>query len=488
VTKNIVLISFYNPKSLGLRSLESALALAGFDVTIVYFKNFNSVSPKLPTAKEFEHLKELIEQKNPFLIGFSVMTSLYLETVEHVSTELRKHFKIPMVWGGVYATMFYKKCMDFTDFVIRSEGEEAIIELANALQAGDTNYSKIKNLAYRCEEGFVLENELRHLLVDLDAYGLPNIGGNNKYLIEENKIVNIDPIVNSYSYEMSCSRGCLFGCSYCCAINLKQINASKGAYVRFREVDHVIDELLIAKKSIKKLKFIRFWDEIFAYDKDWVDAFIDRYKREIKLPFEIWAHPLKCNEELIEKLCRIGLYKVVMGIQSGSPYIRKEIFNRHETQEQIIEASNILSRCGVPQVIYDFMLRHPFETKETLMETYELCKNLAGPFELQLHGLNFLPGTNIVKKALDMNLVSKEVMEHLMYAPMQEQYERYWQNDNKSEEMNHIYKMIYLTQYPVFKGQLEKGKNLNNLYKMAEKMTKMRYVYKKGVLVIKGSR
>lgn len=492
---NILLISFYNPKSLGLRYLENALIEHGYNVKVVFFKKFNSVNPQKATDEEMALLKSLIAEFKPMAVGLSVMASLYLETVEKVNDCIKANFDIPVVWGGVYATMFPERCMGFADFVVLSEGEEVIVELADAIQKGG-DYSGIRNLVYR-HDGQLVVNELRDLTEDLDKYGIPVIGRDNKYLIENNALTQGDPQVKALNYEIGASRGCPFACSYCCSINLSRINKGKGRYVRFRDVDKVIEELLNAKANIKNLKVVHFWDEIFSDDEEWVDKFVDRYKKEINLPFEIWGHPLKSGEGLISKLKSAGLYKVVMGIQSGSPYIRKEIFNRPEKQEDIINASKTLAKCKVPQVVYDFMLRHPFETHDTIRETYELAMELEQPFELQMHGLNFLPGTDIVQKALDMKLVAPEEMERFMHAPLEEQYTMHWKRESGDEVMNFWYNLIYLTQFPMLRDKAQKlaagevneasMKKAEQLRKTGERLTKLRYLYKKGIIVIKGT-
>ena len=494
MNNRVCLISFYNAKALGIVYLENALRLAGYEVTVIFFKKFNNICPKAVSTAELDHLCALIKEQNPVAIGLSVMASLYLDTVRQVSRQLRETFPIPIVWGGVTPTMFPKESMDDADFVVRGEGEEALVELVNALNTGQPAFSQIQNLVYR--DGDVIhENPLRELQTELDQYGFPTLGGSNKYLIEDDLIKNTDPGIDSYSYELTCSRGCPFACSYCCTINLRRIQTGRGRYVRFREVDKVIEELRIAKSKMKNLKFIRFWDEIFCDDAAWIDEFSARYKKEINLPFEIWGHPLRCDDHLIAKLKMAGLYKVVMGIQSGSPYIRKEVFNRPEKQEEIIAASRVLAKYKVPQVIYDFMLRHPFETHATLRETYDLCLQLALPFELQMHGLNFLPGTDIVQKAIDQNLVSPEEMERMMSAPMQEQYNMHWKREASDPVMNYIYKLIYLTQFPVYRKKLdtlsgdptsEKNRiKLDKLYKRATYRAKLRYLYRRGVLMLK---
>ena len=66
------------------------------------------------------------------------------------------------------------------------------------------------------------------------------------------------------------------------------------------------------------------------------------------------------DEEVLRKLKSVGLTEVIMGIQSGSPHIRKDVFHRYETNEDIIEATRIIHDTGVFWASYDFMLRHPF--------------------------------------------------------------------------------------------------------------------------------
>ena len=53
------------------------------------------------------------------------------------------------------------------------------------------------------------------------------------------------------------------------------------------------------------------------------------------------------------------------------------------------------------------MLQHPFETEDDIRQTLNYALNYP-PFELQLHGLNFLPGTDIVKRRLSWNLYKKK--------------------------------------------------------------------------------
>lgn len=495
-SKPILLIGFYNKKAMGVRYLERSLIKSGYKVYTLFLKDFNSVNPKKITARELALLKELVSFLDPGLIGLSVMSSLYLETVICVNTFLHNNFAIPIIWGGVYASLFPGKSLEFADFVLRGEGEEAVIELADAVLNGKP-YESIRNLAYKktAATSQVIINDLRPLCQDLDKLGYPLFNIANKFFIDKDRLVHWDPMIGSSSYELSASRGCPFTCSYCSCINLKRMYRKKGNYVRYRSVSNIISELAEALDNMKNLKLIRFWDEIFPDDRDWINEFAHQYKNLTPLPFEIWGHPLKTDDYTFKKLVDAGLYKVVMGIQSGSSVIRREIFHRSETQEEILNATKVLQRQKVPQVAYDFMLRHPFESAETIRQTYELCTKIPRPFELQLHGINFLPGTDIIKIAENKGIIRKKETEALPDRSLKEEYQAYWGQESNNKMMNFWYSLIYISQFKT-------GLILSKLFSKAVKsplcislalilpgfyypVAKLRYYYKRALILLR---
>ncbi len=87
------------------------------------------------------------------------------------------------------------------------------------------------------------------------------------------------------------SRGCPFNCVFCSKIF--------GQKVRWRSVENVIKEL----KHLKKLgaKEIRFWDETFTIDKDYVIKLCKRIIEEkINLPWTCYGHVNTLNKELLK--------------------------------------------------------------------------------------------------------------------------------------------------------------------------------------------
>ena len=82
-----------------------------------------------------------MEQAQPVLVGLSVMSSMYLDTVYRVMDALAP-LHIPLACGEAYATMFPQPLLDHgARFVIRSDGEVALCRLVHALVRGDPGTS-----------------------------------------------------------------------------------------------------------------------------------------------------------------------------------------------------------------------------------------------------------------------------------------------------------------------------------------------------------
>ena len=442
--KTVVLIAFYNVKALGVRYLETALEKGGYRVEVIFFKGFNSQDPEVCTAREVELCVEEVAKESPVYVGLSVMSSMYLESVELLCDGLRKT-GIPMIFGGAFASMFPDRMLNLGGtYVVRADGEIPMVKLANAIAAGESGRA-FPSVCYRDDDGKVVVNPIGDLLENIDEYGLPTINSKEACYIEHDTVTYGDPQLSSMSYEVIASRGCPFTCSYCSVINLHRMFPKGVKYVRTRSVESVMAELIEAKKQFKKLVFVHFYDEIFPNSPGWIDNFIVQYKKYIHLPFTIWSHPKMVRLDELQKLVSVGLDEVIMGVQSGSPYIRREIFHRYETQEDIIRATQIIHDSGVYWASYDFMLQHPFEKIEHLKETYYLVREMAMPMELQLHGLNFLPGTDIVDMAINAGLISREEMDKIMYAPMKEQFAAYWKREDERESRL-WYRLIFCLQ------------------------------------------
>ncbi|MCL2372927.1 MAG: B12-binding domain-containing radical SAM protein [Defluviitaleaceae bacterium] len=451
-TTKPLFVGMYETKRLGIRYLSSALKKHGYDTNLIFLKDFNSYAVDEPTDAEYHLFCQLIEELNPGYIGFSIMSSFYLEVVKKLATLLRQHTNVPIIVGGAYVSLFPEKCLEFSDVAFRGECEEAIVEFTDALENGQP-FEHLDNLCTNGPDGPRI-NEVRLLKHNLDSIPHPDFGGDHMYYINNDKIMQGDPAVKTHSYELTTSRGCPNRCSYCSTGSIRDLYKGKGPFIRQRSIQDVMQELEDVKQKNPGLQVLRFWDEIFPWNKEWVAEFARQYKAKINLPFEVWGHPkLSANKECLEHMVAAGLSKIVIGVQSGCPKTRKDIYTRNETQGDILNCSNSLAAAKVPLVIYDFILGHPFETPEDLRETLELCRKLAKPFLLQLHGLSFLPGTPIEEIAVRHGVKTWDEIRAEQARPLREQYHSmaWWRQGHGAggnKEKVYWYTLIYLTQFP----------------------------------------
>lgn len=486
----VVLVAFYNGKALGVRYLEGALTQAGWRVVTVFFKQFNSQAPSPATDRELELLREVVEREKPALVGLSVMSSMYMETVERTLGALKWPGSPKVVCGGAYASLEPRRLLDRgADYVLRLDGEASLPALALALSQGEEG-KEVPGLCW-LEGDAMTENPVE--LPPWDPERQPVVYSPNALLLDKDQIVPGDPQAGVLSYEVIASRGCPFSCSYCACGNLRALYPKGTRPIRLRSVDSVLSELEEARRRCKKMVFVHFYDEIFPTDPQWVAEFVKEYPRRIGLPFSMWTHPKALEEKTLQALVKVGLCEVIMGIQSGSPYIRRDIFHRPETNQEVIHTVDTIARSGVFWASYDFMLLHPFETAETMKETYELIKALPGRYELQLHGLNFLPGTPIVDMAVDGGYVDREEMEKIMYAPMAQQFAVYWREEGDPESRL-WYQLSYLWQFPTFRKRCLRYEQDPTAFQSeverdcakAEKMARRRYLRKKATVALRG--
>lgn len=490
----VVLVAFYNIKALGVRYLETAFTKAGYRVVTVFFKQFNSVHPAPATEKELELMCDVVRREKPVLVGLSVMSSMYLDSVHALIEALQRSDLGPIVCGGAYASLAPEHFLDRgIPFVTRLDGEVPLVQLAEALRAG-RDWHDTPSLCYREGDKNVI-NPIGGMTNDVDSYGIPTIQCSNACLIDKDTVVPGDPQLSLLSYEVIASRGCPFTCSYCSCVNLHRLYPEGIKGVRTRSVKSIIEELKEAKRLCKKMVFVHFYDEIFPNLPGWVDEFVEEYHKHIDLPFTIWTHPKMTDPVVLKKLRKVGLTEVIMGIQTGSTHIRQDIFHRYETNEDVVEATRRIHESGVFWATYDFMLQHPFETLEDLKDSYRLAKELKGSYELQLHGLNFLPGTDIVPMAIEAGHYTAEEMDKVMYAPMDQQFKVFWKQPN-SRESQLWYDLIYLWQFPRYRSRcleyekdpIQHESEILKDYEKAQKLYRLRYLYKKSMVVLKSIR
>jgi anaerobic magnesium-protoporphyrin IX monomethyl ester cyclase len=406
---HIALISLYDVGAAGVRGLSSFLKSNGHRVSIILYgkmgrthKEFHQFS-KIELSQNIarwcndqdkQELIQVLQKLNPDLIGIS-LRSAFVQTAIGLTESLKKTFSVPVVWGGIHPTICPEESIQHADMICLGEGEFPMLDLANAL-AERKDTTAIPNLWVH-QRGEVIKNDLRPLN-DLDSLPFPDFTEKDTYYIFS------DPF-NVGMYPIMTSRGCPFNCTFCCNSILREVYKGKGDYVRRRSVDNVISELLLAKESYQIAEVI-FLDDIFVDDPEWLYPFLEEYKKKITLPFACYLHSKFVTEPLIKTLKEAGLYTADLGIQTGSEKIRREVYHRRQSNEEIVRSANILNR--ELSMSYDIIIDDPFEKKEDLIETINLLLKFPHPFRVHLLTLIFFPKYPVTVRAIKEGLIPRD--------------------------------------------------------------------------------
>ncbi len=155
------------------------------------------------------------------------------------------------------------------------------------------------------------------------------------------------------------SRGCPFSCTFC---------SVKQPY-RTRSAERVLDEMgdLIETYGIREFRVI---DDNFAYDKQ---RALDICNGIVERGYDItWDAPnglavATLDEELLVAMKRSGFYKLILGIESGSPRTLKAM-RKPVKLDKARELIKICNKLGI-WTWSTFIIGYPDETREDIQET-----------------------------------------------------------------------------------------------------------------------
>ena len=404
----VAFIKLFTGLNLGVSQLSAELQRAGHDTRIIYFKDYvvlpqeeaekslqtdfcgvwvaararkmNINCYKPITEREYQLLFDVLDEFRPDLVGFS-LTSVPFNECAAVTRRVKERYGVPVIWGGSGPSLEPEKAIQVADMVCVGEGEEAIVELANAIDAGQ-DYSGIKNLWLR-RDSEIIRNPGRPL-PDLEKIAIPDFDESRTLHINDDQLRrDVYPPNLGRQYCIMTQRGCPYSCSFCIESVYQE---QYGHSVRRRSVDVVIQELVEAKRK-HGIMAVVFYDDVFTTHPKWLREFAPRYKAEVGLPFWCYTYPRTTRKEEILMLKDAGLAAITIGIQSGSMSVLKE-YNRPIPAEMSIRAAQDLIDCGV-DAFFDLITQSEVETEETCRETFEFL--LAFPREMKTVG--FYPMT-----------------------------------------------------------------------------------------------
>ncbi|HUC66036.1 MAG TPA: hopanoid biosynthesis associated radical SAM protein HpnJ [Stellaceae bacterium] len=268
------------------------------------------------------------------------------------------------------------------DFVARNEFDFTIKEIAEGRDFADIN-----GLSYRNAAGDIVHNPERAILEDMDQ--LPFVTEVYKRDLDiENYFIGYlkHPYVSLYT-----GRGCKSRCTFCL-----WPQTVGGHRYRVRSVDHVVEEIRLAKHYFPQVKEFFFDDDTFTDNLPRAEA-IARALGKLGVT---WSCNAKANvpRDTLKVLRDNGLRLLLVGYESGN----QKILHNIKKGMLVDVARRFTKDCHELGVTIHgtFILGLPGETKETIEETIRFANEI-NPHTIQVSLAAPYPGTFLHKQAVE---------------------------------------------------------------------------------------
>jgi radical SAM superfamily enzyme YgiQ (UPF0313 family) len=380
----------------GILYLASALENEGFKVRLYHERG----TPENIRALSDEVLKTL-----PLCVGISTFTGPSILPSLVFSRTIKESSPIPVVWGGLHATMLPEQTLRNRniDFVVLGEGEETLAELANALAGGGFGagaWKSIQGLGYK-EDGRIRINPPRPFISELDRYGPAwHHLDRERYIYRDRFFYSLigSRVPGDRIASLITSRGCPWRCGYCYN---QFVNKSS---FRAHSVQRVVQDIESLEKKHRATAVV-FEDDCFFADKKRALAIL----RNVHIP---WSSSIRANylaqwgEPFIQELASDNCFELRVGAESGSQRIL-DIMNKGIQVKDIYRSAELCLKHNL-NLLLGFMIGIPGESWEDMLQTFKLMDDLEkmGVTVASGPALFFpYPGTPLYDRAVEKGFV-----------------------------------------------------------------------------------
>lgn len=357
----------------------------------------NDISVKIFDAKSLgishNDVANMVKREDPEFVGITVVTPQYYSALS-LSKKIKKTCpEVKVVLGGPHIHFEHEEAIKekSVDFCVRGEGELTFLDLVKTSFAGK-DLANVSGITFR-RKGEEVVTQDRPLIQNLDALPFParDLLPYDFYKEARGGAV-LDGIV--------ATRGCPFRCRFCAS-------SVMWGGLRRRSVKNVLDEVEHIHRDFA-VKFIRFHDDLFVSDNEWTIDFckgmMDRGLDEIS--WGCYGRVGVMSKEMLKAMKEANCQGIFYGLEFGNQRIL-DLSEKGTTLQQIYNTIEMTKEAGIP-AIGNFMIGYPTETKETIIDTINLARELTIDYGLDSAGFSIatpLPGTELYEFCAKNNLL-----------------------------------------------------------------------------------
>lgn len=319
-------------------------------------------------------LEDRIKAFEPDLIGVSMMSFGYKDTLSLITGIKKKFLNIPVVVGGPFVSPLREKVLQecrSIDYGITLEGEQTIVELCR----GDISESQIKILLFRGDSREITYSGDREFIVDLDANGFPTYSR-----FELDRYPRRINIVTS--------RGCPYQCIYC------PVHRAIGNRFRVRSPGSVADEFEYWYK--RGCRDFEIADDNFTLQRDRVSQICTELRRRrlsgLRISCGNGIRADKVDRDLLVQMKEVGFNYIAFGVEAGNDRVLKRL-KKGEDIQAIEKAVSEACDLGYKVTLF-FLLGSPEETKADVEDSVTLALKYS-VYDARFYNLIPFPGTEL---------------------------------------------------------------------------------------------
>lgn len=363
----------------GLCSLAAVTRQAGIETVLV-----DATIEGLSNTQAAERALALAPQ----VVGISSVTASIHDAAEIAEIVKSRSPSVVTVIGGVHVTAVPSETMTrfrAFDVGVVGEGEDTVLELIAALDHRQP-LSGIRGLAVR-DVDHVVVTEVRPFIRPLDKLPYPAWD-----LLPGYPQCCRPPAWSPRQGEAGLvitSRGCTGKCTFC-------DRKSFGSVCRAHSADYVL-ALLTYLRDRFGIRYLRFLDDNFLlWPKRLRRICEGMLDQNLSFSWSCFGRVDSVNSEVLRLMKAAGCQEISYGIESGSQRIL-DVIRKGITLDQVRDAVAATKRAGIGTIGF-FMVGHPTETRDTVMQTIAFARELPLDYFKVLYVTPF-PGSGLYREA-----------------------------------------------------------------------------------------
>ena len=281
------------------------------------------------------------------------------------------------------------------DIAIAGEAETTINTLILARRNG-TDFSKVGGILFRDHLDQIRQTEPEPFWTDLDKIPFPARDLMKNHLYTR-------PDTGEPQATIQTSRGCPSQCIFCLSPIIS------GMKLRERSVGNIIAELEECVNRYHIRNFFFRADTFTMNKKSVIELCKEIINRKLNISWVANSRVNTIDEERLAWMKKAGCWLVAFGIESGNDEIQKQI-KKGSTQAQAREAVKLCKKIGIKTYGF-YLIGFPWETKEMIMDTLQLAKELRCDFS-EIHIAVPYEGTEFYKIAQDLGILTETAVGH----------------------------------------------------------------------------